>query len=267
MEKSKNFEPKVSVVIAAYNEEKYIGATIEAALALKYRYFEIIVVDNHSTDATAAIIMKYPAVKYILEKRQGVQFARAAGQEAATGDIVAFLDADCIPPPDWLTRCVARLANGAVAVAGPYYYYDNGRLFGIVSLFIQQVCYTLTNSFLQLLHIGGTMAFGNVVVTQEAILAIGGINTKIVFYGDDTNFAKQLTKVGSVIYDPRIIVGSSARRFKELGLMRTLRLYWWFFIREAILKSIFKEKTLASVDKRLGQRKQVTPTTSDTRTQ
>ncbi len=262
MKETNVHSPSVSIIIAAYNEEKYIGATIEAVLALAYPNFNVIVVDNNSHDGTAAIIKKYPAVTYILEKKPGVQFAREAGQEATESDIIAFLDADCLPPRDWLTRCVAHLHTGAVAVAGPYYYYDNGKIFGAISLFIQQICYTPTHYLLQWLHIGGTMAFGNVVVTKKALRAIGGINTEIVFYGDDTNFAKQLTTVGHIIYDPHLIVYSSARRFKELGILRTLSLYWWFFVREAILKSFFKKS--ASVNKRAGERKQVTPTAPDT---
>ncbi len=226
---------KVSIIISAHNEAENITRTLAAVSALTYPDFEIIVVDNASTDGTSEVVRKFGGpVKLLQQPRKGVQFAREMGRQAATGELIAFVDAVCLPSPSWLTRAVADLDEGFVAVSGPYYYYDHGKFFGFASLFFQKVFYKTIHQILQLSHRGGTMVFGNCVVTKEALIKIGGINTKIEFYGDDTDLAKKLTAVGRIYYDTGLVVRRSARRFKNLGTFRTLATYWWFF-----LKNIF----------------------------
>jgi GT2 family glycosyltransferase len=102
--------PYVSVIVPAYNEAERIGDCIEALLNLDYpsdRY-EVIVVNNHSTDHTAAIIDRYPVIR-LDERRQGVAYARNAGIRAARGGVLAFIDADCIPGKDWLKELLAGI--------------------------------------------------------------------------------------------------------------------------------------------------------------
>ncbi|HEX8932548.1 MAG TPA: glycosyltransferase family A protein, partial [Patescibacteria group bacterium] len=94
---------KISVIIPAYNEEKYIGACIESLLKQNRLPDEIIVVNNNSTDQTAAIASQYP-VKVINEKEQGITPARNRGLNEAQYDIIARTDADTILPPDWIEK-------------------------------------------------------------------------------------------------------------------------------------------------------------------
>ncbi len=116
---------KISVVIPAYNEERYIGACLDALSRQSRPADEIIVVDNNSTDQTARIVASYKNVCLITEKQQGMAHARNAGYSAAKGDIIARTDADCRPPPDWIATIEKRFSDvGVDAITGPTVFYD-----------------------------------------------------------------------------------------------------------------------------------------------
>lgn len=85
--------PKVSVIIPAYNAERFIGQTIESVFAQTFQDFEIIVIDDGSTDKTAEIVESFD-VQCIRRTNGGVSNARNAGMEKAKGKYIAFLDAD-----------------------------------------------------------------------------------------------------------------------------------------------------------------------------
>lgn len=91
----------LSVIIPAYNEANNIAETLQALVANSRRPDEIIVVDNNSTDHTARVASSFPDVRVVHEPRPGVVHARTAGFDAATGDIIARLDADTVPSPSW----------------------------------------------------------------------------------------------------------------------------------------------------------------------
>lgn len=94
----------VSIVIPAYNEERHIRLCLDSIAAQTERPDEVIVVDNNSTDATAAICSEYNFVKVIKEKQQGIVYARNAGFNAAKSDIIGRVDADVEFPEDWVER-------------------------------------------------------------------------------------------------------------------------------------------------------------------
>ena len=110
---------KFSVIIPAYNAERYIRKAVESCLGQTYAPYEIIVIDDASTDSTAAIAESFPSpVRVIrLAKNSGVSVARNRGVEASTGDWLAFLDAD-----DWFLaeklelqrRCALKNENAVL---------------------------------------------------------------------------------------------------------------------------------------------------------
>jgi cellulose synthase/poly-beta-1,6-N-acetylglucosamine synthase-like glycosyltransferase len=220
---------KVSIIIPAHNESNFISATLEAVFRLDYPDFEVIVVDNNCTDDTATKVTAFPTVKLLHESRRGTQFARECGRQAATGELIANLDADCLPPPDWLKRAGRYFSNPkVVAVTGPYQYYDRGRWFEFWTTLSQKIVYNwLSKVNYHLFRRGLVMVGGNVVMRATALEKIGGYDTSFIFYGDDTELAKQLATVGKVLYKNDVIVRSSARRFKELGAWR---LAWRYII-------------------------------------
>src|SRR5665647_254260 len=124
----------ISVVIPSYNDASFLEVCL-AALAVQTRLpDEIIVVDNACTDATAAVASAAGA-RVIVESAHGIWPAAAAGYDAANGEVIARLDADSVPPADWLQRVDATLAAfpEVGVVTGPGDLYGCGaflRLFG-----------------------------------------------------------------------------------------------------------------------------------------
>ena len=114
--------PLVSVVIPVWNSPDLIGKCLTALAQQTYPRdrFEVLVVDNGSTDATANVARSYPFVAVLSEPVAGSYRARNRGLRSARGEYVAFTDADCIPDPDWLTAAVraARLYPQAGVLAG-----------------------------------------------------------------------------------------------------------------------------------------------------
>lgn len=234
----KNDKPmKISVIIPAYNEEANIADTIRAALAQDREDFEVIVVNNASTDKTVEIASQFP-VKLVHETRKGLLWAREAGRKAATGEIIANIDADCLPDPDWLSRGHANFANGEiVAVTGPYDYYDAQPIFRTGSLVTQKVFYPFFNSFFQQLKKGAVLIGGNNFIRADIIEKAGGYNTSILFYGEDTDTAKRVASFGKVNFDRSLIMKTSARRFKAEGTLHLMLKYWFHFFRTIFSKN------------------------------
>ncbi|MET0153840.1 MAG: glycosyltransferase [Candidatus Binatia bacterium] len=111
--------PKVSVVICSYNAESTMEACLQSLLQLRYANFEVIVVDDGSTDTTLEIARRFPFA-VIHEENKGLSMARNVGIEAATGEYVVFTDSDCVVDPDWLTYLIgAMVRHGWVAAGGP----------------------------------------------------------------------------------------------------------------------------------------------------
>lgn len=95
---------KVSVIIPVYNREAYIRESVDSVLAQTFTEFEVIVVDDGSTDAAAEIIQSYtdPRIRLIRQSHQGVSAARNTGLDAARGEYITFLDSDDLYYPDFL---------------------------------------------------------------------------------------------------------------------------------------------------------------------
>lgn len=103
-------EPHVSVVIPTYNCSAYLTEAVESVLAQTFRDFEVLVIDDGSTDETAAVMRRYgPPVRYIRQPNRGVAVARNHGIEQSRGRYVAFLDADDTWLPHKLERQLAAL--------------------------------------------------------------------------------------------------------------------------------------------------------------
>lgn len=116
---------RVSIVLPVYNEADYITACLRAIARQTVRPYEVIVVDNNSTDGTATIAASFPFVKLIRESRQGVVHARNAGFNAARGDIIGRIDADTVLSDDWVATVQKIFADSEVdAVSGKMAYHD-----------------------------------------------------------------------------------------------------------------------------------------------
>lgn len=113
--------PRVSIVVASYNAERTLKACLDSLETLNYPDYEIILVDDGSTDTTPQIAFLHSKIRSLRHPRNlGLSAARNTGIAAATGEIVAFTDADCRADEDWLYYLVGALASGEFAgVGGP----------------------------------------------------------------------------------------------------------------------------------------------------
>lgn len=100
--------PRVSIIIPAYNAEKYLAEAVESCLRQTHSDLEIIVVDDGSTDQTAAIVQSYSQVRYFHQPNAGPSAARNRGIQAASGAFLQFLDADDVLLPEKIARCLAE---------------------------------------------------------------------------------------------------------------------------------------------------------------
>ena len=108
----------ISVIIPCRNAERYLSRCLDALLSqtLSKDCYEIILVDNMSTDRSVAIARQYAAVKVLEESKRGSYAARNTGVRLARGRILAFTDADCEPCPEWLERIRGELTDAGTAV-------------------------------------------------------------------------------------------------------------------------------------------------------
>jgi glycosyltransferase involved in cell wall biosynthesis len=95
----KNDAPLVSVIMAAYNSAEHIGEALDSVLAQDWHPLEVVVVDDGSTDDTAAIVSRYPDVVCVRQENQGPSAARNAAVERSSGAFVANFDSDDLLPP------------------------------------------------------------------------------------------------------------------------------------------------------------------------
>ena len=129
---------KISIIIPARNEEENIGVLLAALQKQTYpaALYEVIVVDDHSSDKTAAVVQRYPGVKLLQLKEENINSykkkAIETGITAATGDMIVTTDADCIANPGWLQTIAAfKKETNAVFIAAPVVLNGNNSLLQI----------------------------------------------------------------------------------------------------------------------------------------
>lgn len=217
---------KISFVIPAYNEEKNVGKCLES-IRSEYKgsseNIEIIVVNNASTDKTKEVVQGYPDVKIVDEPQKGLSRARQAGFLASTGDIVANVDADSTIPKGWIDRVIEEFSKDdkLVALSGPYVYHDLS--YGVnllVKLFyaIGLISHLINH---KVLGVGAMLQGGNFVLLRSALASIGGFNVDIDFYGEDTDIARRIQKLGKVKFTFKLPMYTSGRRLKKEGVIKT----------------------------------------------
>ena len=111
--------PRISVLLCSYNGSATIAETLDGLMKIDYPDFEVIVVNDGSTDTTPEIAGRYD-VKLISTPNNGLSHARNLALHAATGEIVAYIDDDAFPDPDWLKFLALKfLHSGHAGVGGP----------------------------------------------------------------------------------------------------------------------------------------------------
>lgn len=214
---------KISLVIPAYNEELYIKECLRSIETYRTgQLCEVIVVDNGSTDTTSLLARQFSFVTVVSEPKKGNSHARQRGLTEAKGDLVAFLDADSRITKEWIKIAVKEFVNDEklVALSGPCVFYD-------LNIFQSILVWTHFNIFIIPFSkiTNSVVLCGNLITRKSAIINIGGFDTNIAFYGDDTNIARRLKKVGKVIFKRKFFIHTSGRRLRKEGIIRTGFIY------------------------------------------
>ena len=112
--------PFVSIIVCSYNGAKTLGECLESLGRIDYPNYEVILVDDGSTDNTREIGARFPDVRYVHQTNHGLSHARNHGAAIAKGEIFAYTDSDCMADPDWLYYLMSTLLSGNYAgVGGP----------------------------------------------------------------------------------------------------------------------------------------------------
>lgn len=211
----------ISLVIPAYNEAAYIGPCLDSAIANTHgKLQQIIVVDNASTDNTAGIARERPGVTVIREDRKGTGHARQTGLEHATGDIVVYIDADTQVPEGWVEKIERAFADPEVVLlSGPYRYYDIVWYKRWLLNSLWWISAPATSAAVGFMALGGNMAM------KRTVLQSVGFDRSIAFFGDDTDIARRMHKAGKTLWRMSFYINTSARRFQQMGIVRTNALY------------------------------------------
>jgi len=218
----------ISVIIPALNEEKYLPQTFASVKKMNRQPDEIIVVNAQSEDKTAEIATSFGA-KIVSVDRRSIGYSRQKGLEAATGDIVAFTDADTILPSNWLSTIAGFIENDQVVGVfggfrvpdGPWWYrlYING---------VQPFTNTLTYAIFKIpIATGQNMAF-----IRKNALSAGGFPEDFKI-AEDIEIARRVMSTGPIVFSQQFYVVASGRRgyegFWQL-ISRNFSAFFYYFI-------------------------------------
>ncbi|HKZ87370.1 MAG TPA: glycosyltransferase [Anaerolineae bacterium] len=227
--------PSISVVVCSYNGARTLRDCLEGLRKLEYPSFEVIVVDDGSTDGTAAMANEY-GFRVISTAQRGLSNARNTGMEAATGEIVAYIDDDARPDPHWLTYLAATFLNTAHAgVGGPNLAsLDDGLVAECIANVPGNPVHILLSDR-EAEHIPGC----NMAVRKACLEAIGGFDPQYRVAGDDVDVCWRLQQRGWTLgFSPAAVVWHHRRN--------SARAYWkqqyGYGRAEALLEAKWPEK-------------------------
>lgn len=210
---------RVSLVLPAYNEEEYLAACLDAISKQTIQPYEVIVVDNNSSDGTADIASSYDFVRLIHETKQGIVYARDAGFNAARGEIIARIDADTILTPDWVEKIAISFENEeTIAITGRAYFSEvfAGRLVGAMQVF----AYQILQRFISHTY---TLWGSNMALRRSVWLQVSKKCSKNILLDEDIDLTLCLQSQNyHIIYRPDLVVYASFRR-GDLSLGAVIR--------------------------------------------
>lgn len=230
--------PRVSVVVCVYNGEETLEDCLQGLTALGYPDYEVIVVDDGSTDDSARIAERFPC-RLIRTPNAGLSTARNTGLAAASGEIVAYIDADARPDPHWLHYLCETLRDSdegnVVGVGGPNLPYraDPGLAECVANAPGGPIHVLLSDREAE--HIPGC----NMAFRKQALEAIGGFDSRFRVAGDDVDVCWRVQERGwKLAFSPSAVVWHHQRN--------SLRAYWrqqrGYGRAEALLETKWPEK-------------------------
>jgi glycosyltransferase involved in cell wall biosynthesis len=182
----------VSLVIPAYNEERYLKAVLDSVAAQTTMPNEVIVVDNNSTDGTAAVAKSYHFVRLIAETQQGIGPARHTGFLSAKSELIATIDADTLLEPNWVETVIQYFSvhDEVAAITGKCYFYDfpMKRLLSALQTFAYE--------YLQGIISGTTTLWGSNMVIRKSVWDDVIANQPIPVINEDIDMSLKIHRAG-----------------------------------------------------------------------
>lgn len=188
--------PKVSVVVATYNGSKMLRICLRSLMKLNYPDYEVILVDDGSTDSVPEIARLFERVRYIRQDNMGLSAARNTGLAAATGEIIAYTDDDCRADEDWLYYLAGDLAASDFTAMGGHNFLppdDSPSAAAVMAAPGGPIHVMLTESEAE--HISGC----NMAFRKAALEGIGGFDPIYRKAGDDVDVCWRLQQAGHKI--------------------------------------------------------------------
>lgn len=208
---------RVSVVIPVKNDAALLLRCLDALASQTVATAEVVVVDNGSTDDSARVAALYGAV--IIDHPTGtIPAAAAAGLDAATGDILARLDADCVPPRDWVERIIAAMGDSD-AITGGADFIDGPRWLRrpLAALYLGAYYASLFPA------LGHVPLFGsNFAITHRAWVSVSNeVHRDDDMVHDDLDLSFHLGRRHGIHFARSVAMGMSMRPFADAGAFVT----------------------------------------------
>ncbi len=210
---------KLSIVLCTYNRSHLLQESLGSLCRqdAETSSFEILVVDNNSTDDTRTVVKayltSYPNVRYILEEKQGLSHARNRGYQEAAGEYVGYFDDDAKAPSDWVSKALVIIdAKHPNVFGGPYYaFYNTPKPRWFKNDYGSNVLAPYPKELVENEFLTGT----NIFFERDLLSSLGGFNPKLgmcgagLGYGEETQIiieARRSVKNLTVYYDPQLYV-------------------------------------------------------------
>ncbi len=214
--------PRISVIVCTRNGASTLRSCLHSLQALNYPDYEVLVIDDGSTDTTSEIVKGFSSVRYHLQSHAGLSVARNCGAQLATGAIIAYTDDDCIAHADWLLHLSHAFTDPAVTAAGgpnippP----PRNRIERIVAAAPGAPAHVLLSDT-EAEHLPGC----NLAIRKDALLSIDGFRSMFTSAGDDVDICWRLREAGgSMRFVPGAMVWHH-RRFSICGYLKQQRGY------------------------------------------
>ena len=227
--------PRVSVVVCTYNGSRTIRDCMEGLMRLEYPDFEVIVVNDGSTDRTAQIVSEYP-FRLISTENRGLSAARNTGMLAATGEIVAYTDDDAWPDPHWLQYLAHSFKKYGFAGVGGLNVppAGDGSIADCVANAPGGPVHVLLSD-----HVAEHIPGCNMAFRHEVLQEVGGCDPLYRVAGDDVDLCWRVQQAGGTLgFHPAALVWHHRRN--------SLKAYWrqqqGYGKAEALLEGKWPEK-------------------------
>ncbi len=213
----------LSIIVIAYNEERYLPQTLASLARQTERDFEVIVVDSNSTDGTEAVARQHaatlPAFRYLkLPQALGPAYGRNRGAEIASATRLLFLDADTVLSPDFIAKTTSELVGvGADVATCPLRVLEPSWLANVGAFFLNTAMRVLTPVY--------ACAYGACLFsTQRVHKAVGGFDEQIGIC-EDCHYVKMARKQGFRFRVLTPVFHTSDRRARREGSVRIMTKY------------------------------------------